>query len=113
MLDPLNEVDILCVHFVFLTCSNKRFADFQGSWNFHPLSTEGNMTPLQQLAEGLAASGECDDHPEQLFVSECPGSSHNLLPDEIESVEIPSNKFGALHPALHSTAVISGPYVFM
>lgn len=31
MLDPLNEVDIFCLHFVFLPLINRFLADFQGS----------------------------------------------------------------------------------
>ena len=46
-LDPLNEVDNFCLHFVYLPRINKQLADFQGSWNSHSLSTEGNMSPLQ------------------------------------------------------------------
>ena len=54
MLDPLNEVDIFCLHFVFIPRINKHLTEFQGSWNYHPLSTEGNMSPLQLLVEGLS-----------------------------------------------------------
>ena len=54
MLDPLNEVDTYCLHFVFLPRINKHLADFQGSRNSHPLSTEGNMSPLQLFVEGLS-----------------------------------------------------------
>ena len=36
-----NEVDLFCLHFVFIPSINKSLADFQGSWNCHPLSSEG------------------------------------------------------------------------
>ena len=52
VLDPCNEVDIFCLHYVFLPRINKSLSDFQGSWNNHPLSTEGNMSPLQLFVEG-------------------------------------------------------------
>ena len=57
MLDPLNEVDTYCLHFVFLPrIINKHLADFQSSWNSHTLSTEGNMSPLQLFVEGRSVS---------------------------------------------------------
>ena len=46
MLYPSNEVDVFCLQVVFLPHINKSLAEFQGSWNNHPLSTEGNMSPL-------------------------------------------------------------------
>lgn len=56
LLDPANEVDIFCLHYVFLPQLNKSLADFNGGWNCHPLSTEGSMSPLQLFAEGLCSS---------------------------------------------------------
>ena len=53
VLDPLNEVDLYCLHFIFKPCINKSLHDFQESWNNHSLSSEGNMTPYQLLFEGL------------------------------------------------------------
>ena len=50
-LDPLNEVDMFCLHFVYIPRVNKCLADFQGSWNCHSLSTEGNMSPSQLFVE--------------------------------------------------------------
>ena len=53
VLDPLNEVDLYCLHLIFLPRINKSLHDFQESWNNHSLSSEGNMTPYQLLFEGL------------------------------------------------------------
>ena len=52
-LDTLNEVDVYCLHFVFLPRINKCLSEFMESWNHHALSTEGNMSPFQLLYEGL------------------------------------------------------------
>ena len=46
-LDPTNEVDLYCLHHVFLPRINKSLAEFQESWNNHALSSEGRMTPYQ------------------------------------------------------------------
>ena len=47
VLDPVNDVDIFCLHFVFVPRINRCLQEFQESWNLHSLSTEGNMSPYQ------------------------------------------------------------------
>ena len=44
VLDPLNEVDIFCLHYVYVPRIN---ATFSHAWNIHPLSTESNYSPMQ------------------------------------------------------------------
>ena len=46
ILDPLNEVDLYCLHYVFLPRINKCLNEFSESWNHHALSSEGIMTPV-------------------------------------------------------------------
>ena len=48
-LDPLNDTDLYCLHFVFLPRIAKHLKEFQESWNHHSLSTENNMSPYQIL----------------------------------------------------------------
>ena len=92
MLDPTNEVDIFCLHFVFLPRVNKALADFKGSWNSHPLSTEGNKSPLQLFVEGLSASGQYTESPQQSNLDlSVPGPTPEEA--EVEAVQVPSNKF--------------------
>ena len=52
-LDPLNEVDLYCLHYVFLPHINKSISEFQESWNHHALSSEGSMSPYQLFFEGV------------------------------------------------------------
>lgn len=52
-LDPLNEVDLYCLHFVFLPRIQRCVTEFRESWNHHTLSSEGNMTPYQLFYEGM------------------------------------------------------------
>jgi hypothetical protein len=47
VLDPLNCVDLYCLHLVFIPRINEALKSFQQGWNNHPLSTEFNRTPLQ------------------------------------------------------------------
>lgn len=46
-LDPTNEADLIALHFIFLPRINAALTAFKSAWNSHPLSTEGNRTPLQ------------------------------------------------------------------
>lgn len=57
-LDPLNEIDMFCLQYVFLPRIGKCLSDFQESWNNHPVSSEGNMTPYQLFAEGMQCAIE-------------------------------------------------------
>lgn len=90
LLDACNEVDLFCLHFVFLPRINKSLTDFQGSWNHHSLSTEGNVSPLQLMIEGLCVSGQ-----------DLPSQSCEIDPDRLDStppphatlVEVPTNNY--------------------
>ena len=89
MLDPVNEVDIFCLHYIFIPCVNQCLHDFQGAWNNHALSTEGNMTPLQLFVEGSRVN-HSEDEAQQ--TSSTPPALIPV-PEETECVQIPSNKF--------------------
>ena len=95
VLDPINEVDIFCLHFIFIPRINKSLADFQGSWNCHPLSTEGNLSPLQLYTEGLVAIQQ-DTLPHS-STDQSGITSGSTISDQlsngVEIVEVPSNKF--------------------
>ena len=53
MLDPLNEVHIFALHYVFLARINSCLREFAAQWQNHPLSTESNMSPLQLFTAGV------------------------------------------------------------
>ena len=46
-LNPDNEVDMFCLHYIFVPRINANLKSFQSAWNHHPLSTENNLSPLQ------------------------------------------------------------------
>ena len=56
-LDPLNEVDIYCLHYLFTPIINKCLLEFKESWNYHCMSSEGNKTPYQLCSEGICHNG--------------------------------------------------------
>ena len=50
VLDPLTEVDLYCLHYVYMPRMCKQISEFQESWNIHPLSTEGSKSPYQRAS---------------------------------------------------------------
>ena len=48
--NPLNEADLFCLHYVYIPQINAALSAFKSAWNCHPLSTEGNHSPLQLFA---------------------------------------------------------------
>ena len=52
-LDIGNEIDMFCLHFVFLDRINFHLDMFANAWDMHPLSTEKNWTPQQMWIYGL------------------------------------------------------------
>ena len=91
VLNPDNEIDIFCLQVVFLPRINKSLTDFQGSWNNHPLSTEGNMSPLQLCTSGFIASS--NHAVTQTGTNSSPSLSVDINTDNLECVEVPCNKF--------------------
>ena len=53
LLDPLDPLDLFCLHFVYkryINCAIKMFVD---AWCAHPMRSAGNRTPTQQWIEGM------------------------------------------------------------
>lgn len=46
ILDPLNDTDLFCLHYVFKSILNKRLREFVDAHNHHPISTENNLAPI-------------------------------------------------------------------
>ena len=59
-LNPQNEVDLFCLHRVFIPRINSALVEFQAAWNQHALSSENNLSPLQ-LYTAYAQNSELFD----------------------------------------------------
>jgi hypothetical protein len=53
LLDPLDDIDLLSLHFVFLPRLNQQLESFQAAYCRHRLRTEHNLTPLQLWTKGI------------------------------------------------------------
>lgn len=98
MLNPLNEVDIFCLHYIFIPRVNKCLHDFQGAWNNHALSTEENITPIQLFVEG-----SCVNHSENeaQHTSSTPPALIPV-PEETECMQIPILTHATIFPPCFS-----------
>lgn len=52
LLDPLNDVHLFALHYVYLSRINKSLQGFVEGWNNHKVRTAGYMTPNQMFVEG-------------------------------------------------------------
>ena len=62
LLDPLNEMEIFALHYVFIPRINRALANFQEGWNHHGIRTSNHniMSPQQLFTQGslrLRSSG--------------------------------------------------------
>jgi hypothetical protein len=53
LLDPLNELHLFALHYVYIPRINRCLQEFKDQWKNHPLSSERNRTPLQLFTSGV------------------------------------------------------------
>ena len=89
-LDPLNETDLFCLHYVFLPRINRTLSEFIDTWNNHPLSTARNLTPNQLFVRGVI---------EQNMAPEMPRIAQDILGQHYPSgnahIEVPRIQFSS------------------
>ena len=61
ILQPDNQTDLFCLHYVFIPRINAGLEVFRQAWNHHPLSTEGNHSPIQLYTQGSLGSSLFDE----------------------------------------------------
>lgn len=86
-LDCLNEVDIFCLHYTFLPRINQALHSFTESWNNHPLSTCGNLTPNQLFVQGAIQQNITPPVPTPQ------SNSSATLPTAVNPVGVPRSSF--------------------
>lgn len=87
-LDPLNEVDMFCLHFIYLPRINHALKEFVSSWNNHRISTEHNCTPNQLFVEGCIQRDQFPIIPPNLH-----STNHTQVPQSHEAVSVPRIQF--------------------
>ncbi len=95
-LNPINEVHVMVLHYVFLPRINQALLNFKEAWNHHAIRTEGSYTPTQlfvsralELREsGLVALDFFDVVDESYGLDE-----DGLSSAEASGVTVPINTF--------------------
>ena len=91
-LDPLNEIDLYCLHYVYLPRINSALEDFTESWNNHCLSSAESLTPNQLFIQGAIGLDQMPQQPRPTMTSQAtpPATDH-------ERVRIPRIGFQPCH----------------
>jgi hypothetical protein len=53
MLNPLDEIDLFVLHYVYLNVINHHIVEWVSAWNNHKMSSSHNMSPIQQWIKGF------------------------------------------------------------
>ena len=88
-LDPLNEVDIYCLHSTYVPCIVQSLETFSEAWNNHAISTEHNAT-AQQLFLTSSLEGEHNESDSEMSDSDSSDFPSN------EAVPVPRCTFQPL-----------------
>lgn len=88
LLSTLNEVDMFCLHYVFLNRINDALRSFVESWNNHSLSSAHSLTPNQLFIQGAIQQNSVP------VIPPTSRSSGNLpQPTAHDHVSVPFGKF--------------------
>lgn len=82
----MNEIDLYCLHRVFLPRINAALDAFAESWNNHPISGERNFSPNQLFIHGALHQNSTIDCPYN-------SSDTTIIPDSNEVVSVPCVTF--------------------
>ena len=91
MLDPLNEVNLFCLHYVYMPRICEALTEFQQCWNNHKLSTEGHKTPLQLFYEGLTYVSQASE--DSVVTSSNPTATSVLEIVSNQEISVPCNSY--------------------
>lgn len=88
ILNVENDTDLFCLHYVFIPSINSSLEGFRQAWNCHPLSTEGNRSPLQLYTGGSIGSDLFEENIDLELYRHDPEAPY--IPEEdISSLDIP------------------------
>jgi hypothetical protein len=89
-LNPLNETDIYCLHYIYIPRINLTLEKFAESWNNHSLSSENNFTPNQLFIQGAIQQNMTPYYPPNISIRV---AGDGQLPSPSDHVTVPQNGF--------------------
>ena len=95
ILDPNDDIQLWCLHHVFIPVINSHLTNWKNSWVHHPLRTERNTTPMQLWITGL----------QRLWGT---GSTVGREVFEVQLLVFPHSvySYNALHKLLHAHGTV-------
>lgn len=103
LLDPLNDIDIFCLHWVYLPKINLCLKEFVECWNNHALSSEHNQTPNQLFVQGILT--------QQQFPSSNILGNNSSFATPGSRVEVPEGRFRPCDCLLGALRTAVNPFV--
>ena len=98
LLDPVNEVHLFALHYIFLPRINESLTQFLSGWNHHAIRTVHNRSPYQLFVQGslsLQRSGlvalDFFDRVEDYYGIEEEGL--HVVEDDFDGVSVPESQF--------------------
>ena len=82
-LDSTSDIDLYCLHYVYVPKINSALTMFTDGWNNHALTTEHSMTPCHMFTAGTLMSGRGLSYPLTFT------SSDETAGMDTEAVEVP------------------------
>ena len=52
-MNPLNENDLFCLHYVYMNVINHHIGEWENTWNEHRMTSCNNMSSMQIWIDGL------------------------------------------------------------
>lgn len=62
LFDPVNEVHLFSLQYVYLPMLNDSLEELAQNWNYHGLMTENNRTPRQMWIAGMLSNNNFQSH---------------------------------------------------
>lgn len=90
LLDPLNETDLFCLHYVYLPRINRSISEFIAAHNNHAVSTENNQTPAQMFYLNLPLTAFHGGFPEDVTWRGV--SVNDLMSPDLPHVQVPETR---------------------
>lgn len=92
LLDPNNDTDMFCLHYVYTPIINRSLQVFKRSWNNHRLGSAGNFTPHQLFIRGmLERFGSSDVAVRDVFDTDQIDETHYGIDGDGPTPEMRSN----------------------
>ena len=91
ILNCSDEIDLFCLHLVYLDIINTSLENFIGQWNNHPVTTENNFSPVQLWIQGMTSAQNANRTAVQDVLLGCTGYNDYGI-DEDGPVPIPHNQ---------------------